>query len=151
MGAILLTFVIHFLVFFLACYVVTEFGQNYLYDETTPAIGLKVALSAAVLAAVATWTKPSYDTMFTSDISWTVLLGIVAFAVFTLVLRFQPLHAAAIGILTAIIVAGLGTLASDSFRGTGAAVEREIARPGKPPRRSAGEFAKPTEPEKKAN
>lgn len=146
MVALILSFLLNWVILFLACYMVTEFGQNYFYDEPTPGLGWKVALASAILAAVLSWTKTSYDTMFTSDIGWTVLLGIVAFVVFLFVLQFHPMHAFAIGVLTILIIGGLATLAVDSFKSRSRPLQ-EIARPAKPIRKAVGPSVKSAPPE----
>src|SRR5689334_15079051 len=60
------TFVIYYLILFAASYVIVEFGQNYFYDEATPGMGYKVALGALIMAAMLTWTRSDFATMFTS-------------------------------------------------------------------------------------
>ncbi|MBX6314216.1 MAG: hypothetical protein IRY99_15085 [Isosphaeraceae bacterium] len=131
-------FLIYWLILFVLCYIVTEFAQNYLYDETTPAVGLKVGLGTMILAAVLTYTRSSFDTMFTSELGTTVVQAIIWFAVFTLVFRFQPQHGAAIGILTMLVVAGLATLGVDSLSSSRQRTLRPIAEPSKPLRRPIG-------------
>src|SRR6185437_8090917 len=106
---------IYWLVLFVVCYTITEVAQDQLYDEVTPRVGLKVALASLILAALLAKLHPSFDTMFTSNIAWTVLQGIVWFAVFTLILQFHPWHALAIGVLTMLIVPGVATLGVDSL------------------------------------
>jgi hypothetical protein len=129
---------IYWLVLFVICYIIVEFGQNYLYDETTPLVAVKIAIGSFILAAVLTKTRSSYDTMFTEQIGSTVIQAIVWFAVFTLVFRFQPWHAAGIGIVAMALVAGLASLAVDSLtRPTPPAATDEI-RTNKPPRVPAG-------------
>ena len=51
-------FAIYWLVLFATCYIVVEYGHSYLYDEATPATGLKVLLGSALLAMMLTWTAP---------------------------------------------------------------------------------------------
>jgi hypothetical protein len=137
-GALALTFLVYWLVVFVTSYIVVEFGQNYLYDETTPGMGLKVATGSLLLAAMLTWTRTSFDTMLTSDAGQTVLQAIAWFAVFTLVYRFQPLHGGVIGIVAMLIVAGLATLAADSLTSPSRAVVREVRPPSPPIRRPVG-------------
>jgi hypothetical protein len=108
-------FLIYWLVLFVACYIVVEYAQKYLYDETTPLVGLKVLLGSAILAGLLVKTRSQYDTMFTSDLGWTVIQAIVWFAVFVLVFRFHPQHGAAIGVATMLIVAGLATMGVESL------------------------------------
>ena len=45
-------FLIYWLVMFVACFVVVEIGQDQLYDEVTPRVGLKVAGGSALIAMV---------------------------------------------------------------------------------------------------
>ena len=115
MGAILWPFLIYWVAMFVACYTVLEVGQNQLYDEVTPRSGLKVAGGSFVLAALLTWLRPSFDTMFTSDLAWTVLQAIVWSGVFILIFQFQPLHGAVLGTLTMLVVSGLATMGVQSL------------------------------------
>lgn len=136
--AILWPFLVYWLVLFVSCYIVVEYGQNYLYDETTPGVGWKVALGSALLAGLMTWTRTSYDTMFTAEFAWTALQAIAWFAVFTLIFRFQPLHGFAIGIVTMLLISGMATLGVTSLTQRGGPVPRPIRTPSKPLRRAAG-------------
>jgi hypothetical protein len=115
MVAIVFPFLIYWLVFFIASYSIVEFAQDQFYDEVTPRAGLKVALGSLLLALLQTWLRTSYDTMFTSDLPWTVLQGIVWFAVFTLVFQFHPQHAAAIGIGAMLLICGIATMGVESM------------------------------------
>lgn len=115
MLAIVWPFLIYWLVFFVACYTVCEVLQDMFYDEVTPRVGLKVAGGAAILAAMATWLRPSFDTLFTTDFAWTLLQAVVWFGVFVLVLQFHPWHALACSLVTMILVPGLATLGVDSL------------------------------------
>ena len=115
MGAILWPFLIYWVAMFVACYTVLEVGQYQLYDEVTPRSGLKVTGGSFVLAALLTWLRPSFDTMFTSDIPWTVLQAIVWSGVFILIFQFQPLHGAVLGTLTMLVVSGLATMGVQSL------------------------------------
>jgi hypothetical protein len=115
LSAILWPLFIYWLVMFVTCYTVVEVAQDQLYDEVTPRVGLKVLIGSLILAGLLTWLHPSFDTMFTNNIVWTVLQGIVWFAVFTLIFQFHPPHAAALGILTMLVVPGAATLGVDSI------------------------------------
>jgi hypothetical protein len=130
-------FLIYWLIVFVCCYVVTEFAQNYLYDEVTPAAFWKILLGSIILAAVLTWTRSSFDTMFITQLPWTVLQGIVWFAVFTLIFRFHPPHAAAIGIVVMVLVSGLATLGVDSLTKTNRPTLPDKLRTAKPMRQPA--------------
>lgn len=144
MFAVLWPFLIYWAFLFVACFVVVEYGQNYLYDETTPRVGLKVAVGSAILAGFLTWRRSSYDTMFTEDLGWTVIQAIVWFGVFTLIYQFQPWHGGAIGVVMLALVAGLATLGVESMLSSNrAAVLPENTRPNKPLRQPAGPQVRP--------
>ena len=133
----ILPFFIYFALLFVICYAVSEFAQDYLYDESTPHLGLKTVAAAAILAAVLTYTHSSYDTMFTERIHLTAFQAVVWFAVFTLVLRFHPPHAAAIGIVTMMLCAGLTTLAVDGLTRSNNRTFAEVRSPTRPQRVTA--------------
>lgn len=139
-----LTGVIYWLIFFVICYVVAEYGQNYLYDETTPNLGLKLAGGTLLLALLSTWLRPSYDTMFTTDLSWTVLQAICWFLVFMFIFRFHPKHALSLGLGTMLIATGMASLGVDSLTGNvPEAARREIRKNTKPIRKPSGTGAPP--------
>jgi hypothetical protein len=111
---------IYWLVMFVACFVVVEIGQDQLYDEVTPRAGLKVAagslLIALLLTALRAYGFPaSFESMFTTNITWTLLQGVVWFAVFTLIFQFHPWHALGLGIATMLLVSGLATMGVESI------------------------------------
>ena len=106
---------VYWLVFFVACFVVVEVGQDQLYDEVTPYVGWKVAGGSLILAILAAIFKPAYETFLTSDIHWTALQGIAWFLVFMFILQFHPWHALAAGLVTMIMVMGLATLGVDTL------------------------------------
>ena len=114
-SAIVWPLLIYWLVFFVACYIACEVGQDQFYDEVTPNVGLKVAGGSFILAALATWLKPSFDTMFTTEIAWTFLAAIVWFLVFTFILEFHPWHALAVGLVSMVLVCGLATMGVESL------------------------------------
>ncbi|MDB5348868.1 MAG: hypothetical protein JWN86_115 [Planctomycetota bacterium] len=134
--ALLGPFLIYWLILFVACLAVIEFGQSYLYDESTPSAGLKAALGSAIFAVILTWSRPEYHTMFTANLGKTVVLAVVAFAVFTLVFRFQPWHALPIGLITVLLVSGLGTMGIESFANRNRPLSATVKNPGKPIRHS---------------
>lgn len=135
-AALLLGFLIYWVILFAACFVLVEFAQNYLYDETTPSVGLKVAAGSFVLAALLAWTRPSFDTMFTTGAGSTVLSAIAGFAVFTLIFRFQPLHGAVLGVVSMLIISGIASIAVDSLTNPGRPTLPPVTRPNPPIRRS---------------
>ncbi|MDR3634205.1 MAG: hypothetical protein P4L84_10385 [Isosphaeraceae bacterium] len=145
---------IYWLVLFVVCYTVTEVAQDQLYDEVTPRVGLKVGLASFILALLLAKLHPSFDTMFTTNIAWTVLQGIVWFGVFTLILQFHPWHALAIGLLTMLIVPGVATLGVDSIlKPTPRVASTSSLEPRKPVRQSLvgpGATKGGAAPEKKA-
>ncbi len=115
MAALIWPFLIYYLLLFVACYIIVEYGQVYLYDEATPGRGAKVALGALILAAMLTWTRSNYATMFTDDFLWTALQAIVWFAVFVLVFRFHPWHGGGLGLAAMLLITGTATIAVDSM------------------------------------
>lgn len=135
---IVLPLLVYWVILFVACYIVVDWGQNYLYDEATPAAGLKVAIGSLIFAAILTWARTRFDTMLTSDLPWTVLQAIVWFVVFTLVFRFQPVHAFAIGVVTFLLLSGTATLAISSLTGTNPSGVPANRQPSKPLRRTLG-------------
>jgi peptidoglycan/LPS O-acetylase OafA/YrhL len=126
---------IYWVVVFVCCYVVVEFGQNYLYDETTPAAGLKVAIGSLILAGILMYTRSRLDTMFTERIDRTILQAIAWFAVFTMIFRFQPVHGGVIGIVAMCIISVLATMAVDSTSTSTQLTVRQPRVNRKPPRR----------------
>ena len=104
-----------YLILFAACYVVVEFGQNYFYDEATPGVAVKVALGALLLAAMLSWTRSDFATMFTSDLHKTALQAILWSGVFILIFRFHPWHGFGIGLATMVLLTGISTTAADSM------------------------------------
>lgn len=144
MGAIIVPFIIYWLVVFVVCYAVSEYAQRFLYDETTPWLGAKIGAGSFGLAVLLTYTRTSFDTMFTDKIGWTVLQAIVWFLVFMFVFRFHPLHAASIGITTMLLIAGPATMAVQSFRGeVKVEPETKLTQPVRPLRRPLQTAPKP--------
>jgi len=141
------TFLIYGLLFFVACYIVSEVGQNYFYDETTPYLGLKVLTSALALAAVMTWWSPSSLDMVTTGATGTLLLAIAGFVLFVLVLRFHAPHAAALGPATVFLVAFASAMAVESLENSGRAVQRERLQAPEPIRKSTGGLSAPIQTE----
>ncbi len=117
MPPFLVPFLVYWLILYVAFYITVEFAQNYLYDETTALAWLKVGIGSALLAAFLTYTQTGFDTILTEGFGWSVIQAIAWFVVFTLVFRFQPIHAFAIGVCAFFILAGTATLAVDSLTG----------------------------------
>jgi hypothetical protein len=112
---ILWPFLIYYVILFVVSYVVVEYGQNYLYDEVTPGVATKVALGALVLASILTWSRTNFFSMFTTEISSSVLLAIAWVGVFILVYRFHPWHGFGLAMATLLIFAGMSTIVVDSM------------------------------------
>jgi hypothetical protein len=125
----------YWVILFVGCFITVEFAQNYLYDETTPASGLKVALGTLILAGALTWTRTRFDTLFTNDLGPSVLQAILWFVVFTLIFRFHPAHGFAIGVVAFLILAGTASLAIDSLMGSNPSGVPPSRRPAEPLRR----------------
>ncbi len=141
----------YWLILFAVCFAVVEFGQNYLYDETTPSSGLKVAGGSALLAIILTWTRTEFQTMFTAELGKTVILAIASFVIFTLILRFQPWHSLPISLITILLISGTATMGVQSFANRNRPLESAARPQNKPIRRTTQ--VSPTqrlpEPEKK--
>jgi hypothetical protein len=137
--AIIWPLLIYWLVLFVACFVVVEIAQDQLYDEVTPYAGAKVAGGTFVLAALLTTLRAkgfpaSFESMFTTNLAWTVLQGVVWFLVFMFIFQFHPWHALGLGIATMLLVSGLATMGVESL----------LARPA--PTSAAAQPFRPTEP-----
>lgn len=144
MGAIIWPLLIYWLVFFVASYAIVEVGQDQFYDEVTPQAWLKVGIGSLILAGFQTWLKTSYDTMFTSDLPWTALQGIVWFLVFMFAYQFHPQHAAAIGIAAMLLIPGIASMGVDSLlKPTPTLAPVRTLNQSKPVRRPLGPTAAP--------
>ncbi len=134
----LLPFLFYWTILFAVCFVAVEYGQSYFYDEATPSAAIKVAIGSTLLAMLLTYTRPHYDTMFTSEILWTVILAIAAFVIFTFIFRFHPWHGAALGIGSVLLFAGMATMALDSFQNRNRPESERTKYSSKPIRRATG-------------
>lgn len=114
MLAILWPFLIYWLVMFVVSYIAVEVGQDQLYDEPTPRAGLKVAAGSFILAAMLTYFRPTFETMFTVGIAWTVLQALVWIGVFIFIYQFHPWHALAIALPLMLITSGFATMGVES-------------------------------------
>jgi hypothetical protein len=126
---------IYWLVYFVASYAVVEVMQDWLYDEVL-AKGWQLAAGTLALAALSAWLRPSFDTMFTSDIAWTVLQAIAWFLVFML-FQFHPKHAVGLGPLVMVLASGLATLGVDSLTKPSRTLAPVQARPSNEPIRKS--------------
>ncbi len=108
-------FLIYWMVFFAACMFVVELMQDWFYDEVTPHSGWKVSGGTIIFALMATWLKPSFDTMFTNEVHWTLLQALVWVIVFALVFQFHPWHAVGLALVTMAMVCGLATMGVESL------------------------------------
>jgi hypothetical protein len=149
--AFVVPFAFYWVILFVTCYAVVEFGQSYLYDETTPSVALKVAGGSALLALLLTWTRTEFHSMFTADLGKTVVLGVAAFVVFTLIFQFQPWHALPIGIIAVLLIAGTATMGVQSFANRDRPIATEGRIPAKPIRRSTQVTIPSATPDVKGN
>ncbi len=132
MYILVVSVLIYWLVFFGSCMFVVEVAQDQLYDQVTPHSGWKVGGGTLILAGLAAWLHPSYETMLTGDIHKTALQGIVWFLVFMFVFQFHPWHAIGLALITLIIIAGVATMGVDSMTkpsATEAASARRLNQP----------------------
>jgi hypothetical protein len=135
-------FMIYWLVVFVGCYIVVEIGQDQLYDEVTPRVGLKVGGGSLLLAVMLTafharGASASFESMFTTNILWTVFQAIIWFGVFALIFQFHPWHAFGLSLATMLLVQGLATMGVNSMlTPTPASVNQPAAAVNKPVRQS---------------
>ena len=81
--------------------------------------------------------------MLTSGLGWSILQAVLWAVVFTVVLRFNPLHGFVIGAVAFFLLSGIASLAIDSFAGTNPSGAPASRRPAKPiERRPIGPTAK---------
>lgn len=143
---ILLSFLIYWLLFFVVHYIIVEYGQPYFYDETTPRFGLKVLAGSFLLALLAQWLKPGFDTMFTTAVHWTLLQAIAWFVVFTVLYQFHPPHALALGLASLVILPGLATMTIGSLAQSGRTLPPAVSPTGPHRGRIGGIRPTPTVP-----
>jgi hypothetical protein len=111
---------IYWLVLFVVCFVLVEIGHDQLYDEVAKHAGLRVCGGSLVLAALLTGLRAygfpaSFESMFTTNIGWTLLQGVVWFLVFMFVFQFHPWHALGLGVAAMLLVSGLATMGVESL------------------------------------
>jgi hypothetical protein len=119
MTTIVWPLLIYWLVLFVVSFVLVEIGHDQLYDEVAKHAGLRVAGGSFVLAALLTGLRASgcaasFDSMFTTNIGWTLLQGVVWFLVFMFIFQFHPWHALGLGVAAMLLVSGLATMGVDS-------------------------------------
>ncbi len=136
---------IYWLVLFVVCFMLVEIGHDQLYDQATPRAGWKVAGGSLALAALLTALRAygfpaSFESMFTTNIGWTVLQGVVWFLVFMFIFQFHPWHALGLGVVTMILVSGLATMGVDSVLANKREVSAAVRTPvtSEPVRQSLG-------------
>jgi hypothetical protein len=89
-------------------------------EEPTPPAAWRIALGSLLIAILLTTLRAkglaaSFESMFTSNIAWTVLQGLVWFGVFLLLFQFHPWHALGVGLATMLLVTGLATMGVESL------------------------------------
>ncbi len=131
-------FVVYWIVILAACYVVTEYGQGFLYDEVTPFVWPKVLGASFALALVLAVSRLTIDTMFSDRLGWTIGQAILWFLVFMFLLSFHPKHAAVLGVITFVLVAGMGTMAVSSLNESIQPTSREKAPVFDPKNKASG-------------
>lgn len=148
MSTIIWSLLIYWLAMFVSSYIIVEVAQDQLYDEVTPWVALKVAGGSLIMAIFLTWLRPSFETMFTNNIAWTVLEGIIWFGIFTLIFRFHPAHGAALGLLSMLIIPAAATLGVESvLKPSPPAAATQPYTPTKPVRAAIGQSAPAKTPE----
>lgn len=140
----ILPFLGYWLILYVACYILLEFAQNYLYDEVTPGMPWKVAAGTLIFAVLLTIFRTSFETLFMPEPHWSALQALVWFAVFVFVFRFHILHAAGISLIAFVVLSGAATLAINSMSGVNPGGPPANRAPSKPIRRSLGPALPPT-------
>jgi hypothetical protein len=120
MTTIVWPLLIYWLVLFVVCFVLVEIGHDQLYDQVAKHAGLRVAGGSLALASSLTALRffgfpASFESMFTTNIGWTLLQGVIWFLVFMFVLQFHPWHALGLGVAAMVLVSGLATMGVDSL------------------------------------
>ncbi len=133
---VVLPLFIYWLLFFVVQFIMVEYAQTYLYEETTPYFGLKVLIGSGLLAAMATYFRPNFATMLTNDIHWTALQALAWVGIFTLLYQFHPWHALALGLAGLVSVPALATMTIDSLSRSERVVSRPTPQPVAPHRGS---------------
>lgn len=146
MGTTIVAFLVYWAIFFVANLSAIEIGHDQFYDEVTPHSALKAAAGSALLAILGAWCRPSFETMFTNDLAWTVLQGMAWFFVFLFLYSFHPWHALGISLVTMVMVAGLATLGVDSMTRPKVTVAPTQARGAPPVRGSLSAPGNPATP-----
>jgi hypothetical protein len=114
MFAIIMQFLIYWLVMFVLSYIAVEVGHDQLYDEGPPMAGLKVAAGSFLLAVMLTYFHPTFESMFTDKLPFTVLQALIWIGVFILIYQFHPWHGLAISLPIMLICSGFATMGVDS-------------------------------------
>ncbi|MBY0396091.1 MAG: hypothetical protein K2X91_06410 [Thermoleophilia bacterium] len=129
-------FLVFWLIFFVAHLTAIEIAGDQFYDEVVPHSAARAAVGSAALAALGAWCRPTFDTMFTNDIAWTLLQAIAWFLVFLFVYQFHPWHALGVSLVTMVLVSGLASLGVDSLTRP-RVVSAPVQAKGAPPVRKA--------------
>ena len=141
--AVIWAFVLYALMLFVVSYILVEYGQKYLYDEVTPYAALKVGAGSLILAGLLTWTRSSFETMFTADFARTLLIMLVAVVTFVLIYRFQPLHGLGFGVVLILLLPGLASMVVQSVTTPAPDPRTVSSTPAKPLRKGTGVITTP--------
>jgi peptidoglycan/LPS O-acetylase OafA/YrhL len=136
------TFLIYWLLLFVACYIVTEVGQNHFYDEVTPFAWLKVGGSTLLLASALAWWDPSSVDLFTNEIWLLAMVAVAGFVLFVVAMQFHASHAIMLGPAVVVLVSITAAMAVDSLKTSGRANFRD--RPVPPSERAIRKSASST-------
>ena len=131
-------FLINWLLFFVVSFIAVDYGHRYLYDEPPPSFGLRVTLGSILLALLSTFLRPTFDTMFTTGLAWTVLQMLAWVGVFILVYQFQPWHGAGFGVALGLVIPVMSALTITSLSQPADKSTTTYSRPNAPLRRGAG-------------
>lgn len=111
MATFLISLALYWVFFFVVVFVVTDSGQDYLYNDKVRHMGLRVLVASLLFALPAAWANMSLSDMFTTKLAWTFGIAVYWFVVFLFLLEFQLPHAAAVGIVTMLLTHGFAGMA----------------------------------------
>jgi hypothetical protein len=141
MFAIIVPFLIYWLVMFVISYIAVEVGQDQLYNEPTPMAGVKVAGGSFLLAAMLTYFRPTFESMFTDSLPWTVFQALIWISVFMFIYQFHPWHALAIAIPLMLVTSGFATMGVQSVTRPTPALRSPSSTTARPVRKSLSPVA----------
>jgi hypothetical protein len=102
----------------IAILILTEQVQRYLYDDLVSGLWWRASVGGVPLAALIVYAPLQLDTMFTelTQFGWVLVHAAAWSFIMWQPIRFLTPHAAAVGILCAMLLGPLVTMAVESFK-----------------------------------